>query len=171
MLPDQMFPESADSEGAKPMEKFRVLTKGIVRHNDKYLVVERWYDDRIFDPYQWEFINGYVNFGETPEIALKRSILEQTGLTVEVTKTLYTWGFTAGEVCSSGIAFLCDAVSDNVRLSEDLHDSKWIDKDEILTTLSNKNVVEDIKNSGFIEDFAIDDFGEIDLFIDPVKED
>ena len=40
------------------MSKFRVLVKGIVQYQDSYLAVERWYDDRIFDPYQWEFIDG-----------------------------------------------------------------------------------------------------------------
>ena len=38
------------------MSKFRVLVKGIVQYQDSYLAVERWYDDRIFDPYQWEFM-------------------------------------------------------------------------------------------------------------------
>ena len=35
------------------MGKFRILVKGIVEYNDKVLAVERWYDDRIFEPYQW----------------------------------------------------------------------------------------------------------------------
>ncbi len=30
------------------MDKFRILVKGIVQCNGKYLVVEKWYDDRIF---------------------------------------------------------------------------------------------------------------------------
>lgn len=44
------------------MGKFRILIKGIVRHDGKYLAVERWYDDRIFEPYQWEFIDGEMEF-------------------------------------------------------------------------------------------------------------
>ena len=54
------------------MSKFRVLVKGIVQYQDSYLAVERWYDDRIFDPYQWEFIDGEMEFGETPEKAVDR---------------------------------------------------------------------------------------------------
>ena len=45
------------------MSKFRVLVKGIVQYQDSYLAVERWYDDRIFDPYQWEFIDGEMQTG------------------------------------------------------------------------------------------------------------
>ena len=47
------------------MSKFRVLVKGIVQYQDSYLAVERWYDDRIFDPYQWEFIDGEMEFGKS----------------------------------------------------------------------------------------------------------
>ena len=43
------------------MGKFRILIKGIVRHNGRYLAVERWYDDRIFEPYQWEFVDGEMD--------------------------------------------------------------------------------------------------------------
>ena len=91
------------------MSKFRVLVKGIVQYQDSYLAVERWYDDRIFDPYQWEFIDGEMEFGETPEKAVERIVAEKTGVAVQVNKPLYTWGFTAGEICTCGIAFLCDA--------------------------------------------------------------
>ena len=30
------------------MEKYRILVKGIVKHDDQFLIVEHWYDDRIF---------------------------------------------------------------------------------------------------------------------------
>ena len=30
------------------MDKYRILVKGIVQCQDHYLVVEKWYDDRIF---------------------------------------------------------------------------------------------------------------------------
>ena len=150
------------------MERFKLLVKGIVRYQDTYLVVERWYDDRIFDPYQWEFLDGVLEFGETPEAAVCRVVNERTGLNVEVVRPLYTWGFTAGELCTCGIAFLCDSLSPGTVLSEDLHDSKWVTKDELPETISNKNVVDDIRNCGLIEDFGIEDFGDLDLFVDPM---
>ena len=68
------------------MSKFRVLVKGIVQYQDSYLAVERWYDDRIFDPYQWEFIDGEMEFGETPEKAVERIVAEKTGVAVQVNK-------------------------------------------------------------------------------------
>ncbi len=150
------------------MAKFRILVKGIVQYKDSYLAVERWYDDRIFEPYQWEFIDGEMEFGETPEKAVERIVEEKTGVPVQVDKPLYTWGFTAGEICTSGIAFLCDAQTDEVVLSEELHDSKWVPKDEIANVISNERVVRDIEKAGLTNSFDLDDFGKVDLFIEPV---
>ena len=39
------------------MDKYRILVKGIVQCQDHYLVVEKWYDDRIFDPLSMEPLN------------------------------------------------------------------------------------------------------------------
>lgn len=148
--------------------RLRVLVKGIVQYKDTYLAVERWYDDRVFDPYQWEFIDGELEFGETPEVAVQRIVEQQTGLIVQVDKPAYTWGFTAGEVCTIGIAFLCDAQTDDVALSEELHDSQWVPKGEITQVITNQAVVSDIEKAGLTSSFEIDDFGKVDLFIEPM---
>ena len=46
------------------MNAYRILVKGIVKKDDRYLIVEKWYDDNIMDPYQWEFLDGEAEFGE-----------------------------------------------------------------------------------------------------------
>lgn len=150
------------------MSKFRVLIKGIVQYKDAFLTVERWYDDRIVEPYQWEFVNGIMEFGETPEKAVERIVEEKTGVPVQVNKPLYTWGFTAGEVCTIGIAFLCDAQTEEVVLAEELHDSKWVPKSEIAQVISNKVVINDVEKAGLLSNFELDDFGKVDLFIEPM---
>ena len=150
------------------MGKFRILVKGIVQYKNKFLAVERWYDDRIFEPYQWEFIDGEMVFGETPEGAVARIIKEKTGLSVQVNKPLYTWGFTAGEICTSGIAFLCDAQNDEIILSEDLHDSLWVLKEDISQVITNQAVVKDVEKAGLTSSFGLDDFGKVDLFVEPL---
>lgn len=32
------------------MNKYRILVKGIVQRDNKYLAVEKWYDDNIMEP-------------------------------------------------------------------------------------------------------------------------
>lgn len=150
------------------MDKYRILVKGIVQCHGKYLVVEKWYDDRIFDPYQWEFLDGVMEFGENPEKAVQRVVEEKTGIPVQVDKPLYTWGFTAGEVCSVGIAFECSAQTEEVVLAEDLNDSKWIPKEELSEVITNEAVREDIERAGLTNNFNLDDFGKVDLFIEPI---
>ena len=150
------------------MDKYRILVKGIVQYQDRYLVVEKWYDDRIFDPYQWEFIDGVIEFSETPEKAVQRVVEEKTGLPVLVDKPLYTWGFNVGEVCSVGIAFECTAQSEEVILAEDLNDYKWVTKEELAEVITNQAVLKDIERAGITNQFTLDDFGKVDLFIEPM---
>ena len=38
--------------GGIVMSKYRILVKGIVKKDNKFLIVERWYDDNIAAPYQ-----------------------------------------------------------------------------------------------------------------------
>ncbi len=131
------------------MNAYRILVKGIVKRDDKYLIVEKWYDDNIMDPYQWEFLDGEAEFGESPDVAVVRMIQEQTGLTAEVDRILYTWTFMVGSVCSLGLTYLCytDMEEDDVQLSEDLHDCRWVSADEFSEFISNQRMLEDIEKA------------------------
>ena len=131
------------------MNAYRILVKGIVKRDDKYLIIEKWYDDNIMDPYQWEFLDGEAEFGESPDVAVIRMIQEQTGLTAEVYRILYTWTFMVGSVCSLGLTYLCytDMEEDDVQLSEDLHDCRWVSADEFGEFISNQRMLEDIEKA------------------------
>lgn len=148
------------------MDKFRILVKGIVQHDDRFLLVERWYDDRIFEPYQWEFIDGELEFGEVPEKAVLRLVQEKTGLTAEIHGTLYTWGFTAGEVCTVGIAYQLVCEMDEVVLAEEYPNCKWVLKEEINQYITNQAILDDLDRSGLTREFDIEDFGKVDTFIE-----
>lgn len=129
------------------MDKYKILVKGIVKYEDKFLIIEKWYDDRIINPYQWEFINGKVSFGEAPDKAVLRVISEQTGLSVEVDKILYTWSFMVGDVYNIGISYLCLSENDSIILSEELNDFKWIPKEQLSMFIENKAVLSDIEKA------------------------
>lgn len=130
------------------MEKYMIMVKGIVQNMDKYLIVERWYDDNILNPYQWEFVDGAVQFGESPDDAVVRTVLEQTGIVADIDHILYTWTYMVGTVCHVGIAYLCltGAPADSVLLGDSLHDYKWITQDEFDEFIDNKRVLEDLAN-------------------------
>lgn len=126
------------------MDKYRILVKGVVHKDDKYLVVRKWYDDRVQEPYQWEFIDGTIEFGEEPDKAVLRCIYEQTGLSATIERILYTWSFMTGDVYNIGISYLCRVTFDDILLSEDLVDSNWIWKEE-LEGYIDRRILEDLE--------------------------
>ena len=127
------------------MEKYKILVKGIVKSEDKYLIVQKWYDDRISDPYQWEFIDSKVDFGESPDKAVIRIISENTGIIASINRILYTWSFMVGEVCNIGIAYECIGCSEEVYLSEELTNYCWITKEEFSNYIKNEMLLNDVK--------------------------
>ncbi|MDP3992974.1 MAG: NUDIX domain-containing protein [bacterium] len=59
-----------------------VVVAGIIVADYKLLLLQRGADERVF-PGLWELPSGKKEIGETTKEALKREILEETGLTVE----------------------------------------------------------------------------------------
>lgn len=129
------------------MGSCNIMVKGIVQYNDQYLLVEKWYDDRIADPYQWEFVDGWLEYGEDPEKGVVRLVEEKTGIQAEVSRPLYTWSYMVGENWNIGIAYHCIAVEDEVILSEDLNGHKWVTRDEFGHYIMNKRMMEDINKT------------------------
>jgi 8-oxo-dGTP pyrophosphatase MutT (NUDIX family) len=130
----------------KNMNKYNILIKGIVQYEDKFLVVRKWYDDRISEPYQWVFIDGGIEFGEEPDKAVLRVIFEQTGLSATMDRILYTWSFMTGDIFNIGISYLCRVTFDDVILGEELIESRWIMKEEMEGYLDSR-VLEDIEEA------------------------
>lgn len=128
------------------MDKYKILVKGIVQHEDKYLVVRRWFDDRMLEPYQWGFIDGAIDFKEPPDKAVLRCINEQTGLSATMERILYTWTFTTGDIFNIGISYLCRVTFDEVLLSEDLTDAHWVAKEE-LESYIDRRVLNDVEEA------------------------
>lgn len=128
------------------MDRYKILVKGIVQYEDKYLVVRRWFDDRLLEPYQWGFIDGTIDFKEPPDKAVLRCINEQTGLTATMERIMYTWTFTTGDVFNIGISYLCRVTFDDLILSEELTDSNWIVKEELENYLERR-ILDDIEEA------------------------
>ncbi|MBP1756453.1 MAG: hydrolase [Firmicutes bacterium] len=128
------------------MDKYKILVKGIVQYEDKYLVVRRWFDDRMLEPYQWGFIDGAIDFKEPPDKAVLRCINEQTGLSATMERILYTWTFTTGDIFNIGISYLCRVTFDEVLLSEELTDAHWAAKEE-LESYIDRRVLNDIEEA------------------------
>ena len=130
------------------MGKYRIVVKCIVNYGSDYLLLQKWYDDRIDEPYQWEFPDGEVEFGEASERAAERIVEEATGLTAEAAKPLYTWQYMLGETSNIGICYLLYAHDESVILSENYTESVWVNRFDFDKYITNQMILKDIDRAG-----------------------
>ena len=130
------------------MENTFLKVKGIIKKDDKYLVVKRWMDDRIPDPFVWEFIDSNVNFGEAPDNAMYRSIRDTLGVDGKIERIAYTWSLMIGDTQCVGICYICsvaEADEENINLPEELGDWEWITRDQFSYYIENPYVLKDLE--------------------------
>ena len=132
------------------MNKYRIIVKGILQNGDKYLIVKKWVDDNIMDPFQWSFMDGEVAFGESPDNAVLQLIEEQTGINAQIDRILYTWTFMLGDECNIGIAYLCKTDVADIHLSEDFNEYMWVSSAEVRENMDNAKVIEDLEKYGVL---------------------
>lgn len=134
------------------MDQYSLMVKGVVRHEGKYLVVQRWYDDCIStNPYRYGFCDGRVQYPEGPDAAVLRIVKEATGLDVTITKCMYTWSFMSGDICNVGIAYECASEDEEVVLSEELSDYQWVEGSELGKYIEDKKILYDLEKAQDIE--------------------
>jgi len=129
------------------MAEHRIVVKCVVNYGSEYMLLQKWYDDRIDDPYQWEFPEGEVEFGESPERAAERIVTETAGLTAEAAKPLYTWQYTLGDVSNIGICYLLYAHDTETVISEEYTETAWVDRFGFGDYITNKKLLTDIERA------------------------
>lgn len=127
------------------MKDTKIVVKGIIRRGDEYLLVKKWYDDRIDEPYQWEFIDGYAEIGDSPDDAVNQIVSDKTYLLVQNKRILYTWSYQVGDTGYVGLAYLCEVDSDIVILSEELQEYRWVKLEEFPDYITNHAILRDVQ--------------------------
>ncbi|MCM1038037.1 MAG: NUDIX domain-containing protein [Roseburia sp.] len=130
------------------MESTFLRVKGIIKKGDKYLLLKRWVDDRIPEPFVWEFVDTEVNHGEAPDEAVLRAIHELLSIDGKIEKIEYTWSSVLGDTHCVGIAYICSISGDDeshIVLAEDYGEYEWVRRDQFEQYIENQFVLQDLK--------------------------
>lgn len=88
------------------------------------LLIRRASDVRL-DPNRWELPGGKMDYGEQLAEALRREVMEETGLSVEVGAPFHVSHFTFEPFWVTCVVFACRHTDGEVRLSEEHSDFTW----------------------------------------------
>lgn len=113
------------------MKKDQKLTHQVVVNaylikDNKFLLLKR-----SDPPHAWGPPGGKLNINEDPENGLKREVREETGMQIEIQVPVNVWfGNFQGKTFLS-IDYLCAASGNNLQLSNEHTDFKWLTLQEI----------------------------------------
>lgn len=130
------------------MENIYLRVKGIIKKGDKYLLIKRWVDDRIPEPYVWEFVDAELNYGESPDEAVLRGIRDLLSVEGKIERIVYTWSNMIGDSQCVGIAYICsldEGDEDNIALSEEYVEYEWVERAKFPEYIDNRFVLDDLE--------------------------
>jgi 8-oxo-dGTP diphosphatase len=99
---------------------------------DKFLIVKRSKDEIAF-PGKWVFPGGKLETGQSVMDTLKREVLEEVGIDIEPRKQFITdYTFMRPDNHNVvGFTFLVHAISEDITLSADFDDHRWITPEQL----------------------------------------
>lgn len=131
--------------------KADIIVKSIIfnRNLGKVLLIQRSGSDPT-GANTWENAGGNIEYGETPEEAMKREIREETGITeIIIERVAYVTLVNVKEPYLI-IAYLCEAQTEAVTLSNEHQAFIWTDKDECRNMLP-KAIIDDFEKNKIFE--------------------
>ncbi len=106
---------------------FRLAVKGFIVKDNQLLIVKRRPND-VQKPGIWEIPGGRLEVGESPFDGLKREIMEETGLDIDVLQVMDVRHFKRADAqLITMLVFLCKTKEKNINLSEEHTDYEWVE--------------------------------------------
>ncbi len=113
---------------------FGIATKALIMKENKILFIyktDKEAEGGRAPNFKRDHPGGRLEFGETPICALKREVMEEVGLNIEVICPVNTWTFSRDRFQLVGIDFLCEYISGEIVLSEEHESFEWMDINDI----------------------------------------
>ena len=108
----------------------KLTTDGIIVKNDSVLLIRRKYD-----PFKgkWALPGGFVEYGETTELAVVREVFEETGLRTKIVHLVgvYSDPHRDPRGHTVTIAYLLEVVGGRICSGDDSLDAKFFNLDEL----------------------------------------
>jgi 8-oxo-dGTP diphosphatase len=130
--------------------RFIVSMGAIIEHKQtgKLLILKRSVI-KDFSAGIWEYVTGRLHQFEEPLDGLRREISEESGLEVEIIKPINTFHVFRGEKTAEkevvGIMYWCRTDSQDVVVSEEHSEFKWVTPEEALEIIEKPSMQDDIR--------------------------
>ncbi len=125
----------------------RVIMKAMVLKNNKILILKRHPKQKVA-PGKWEMTGGKLEIEESLEECLIREVKEETNIDIEIKRILYATDHNTeilGKVVL--IVYLCEPKNEEVKLSHEHSDFKWVEVKEFRRTVYSE-IVDDMDKYG-----------------------
>lgn len=147
-----------EEEGSSTRGVIVVASVVAVVHAGRILVLRRQPNDRSF-PHCWCLPGGRLEAGETPEMAAQREIREETGLEIQLVGSLGPRQVSSRERARDLVIhrFVGVAPHDDVRLSSEHVDLRWLYRDDAAQCVSLPGGLAGVVAQELLHRFSRDD--------------
>lgn len=103
----------------------------VISDQGKILLMKRAANETHLQNF-WDVPGGSLNHGELPEEALKREVMEEASIEIEVVKPVNTWTYMHDNcVHRFGATYLCIPESQDIKLSGEHTEFRWVTVKEL----------------------------------------
>lgn len=129
--------------------RFLVATGAIIENSStgKILLLKRS-NTKDFSSGIWEYVTGRLHQFEEPAEGLRREVREEAGIEIDIVKPISVFHIFRGEKTAEneliGVMYWCKTDSEEVELSEEHSDFRWVTATEALELIAKPSMRADV---------------------------